>query len=445
MSELLARRLRELEEQLEVLPVELKYWADLTADGHQYEKHYSQIAAISRQMLDLNTRVKTAWNGASDFAALTKARDQCAAVHGVWNYFREKFVLRADRLLGGFLRAADAYVWACYEPVLKDRRERQPTQSFRAPPLVTFDADWSPWAISRDRQFAPEGSNTGPMTTAAFRQTLAAMPIALLAIPWTSTGRLPYLVTLAHECGHVVESDFGLATPVENALDAATAGSPLREGWSRHWRREVVADLFACFAAGPAFVWALADVQPDSPDRVKIVKRPTSDSKWGDYPPAGLRMALNLRVLRHFGQDGAADTIGDYWQATYSSHAMAEYEKDLPAIVEAFYTAAALPDELHFRHFAVDARVAKNELDLGNPLKPTDRYDPRGLVDLACTLDRRRDAAASETFKRLQAHIVESRPAGRLNDPAPATAVSSWLRTDELCRLLFAEPPDDNK
>jgi hypothetical protein len=443
MSELLARRLQEVKDQLAVLPVELKYWSGLTEAGQPYEKHHSQITALSRQMLELNGRVEQGWNNATDFAALTKARDNCAAVHGVWNYFREKFVLRADRLLGGFLRAADAYVWACYEPVLKDRRERQPTQPFREPPLVTFDADWSPWAISR--QFAPAGSDTGPMTTAAFRQTLAVMPIALLGIPWTSTGRLPYLVTLAHECGHVVESDFGLATPVGDALDSKMKGSKLRNGWSTHWRKEIVADLFACYAAGPGFVWALADVQPDSPERVKILKRPTSDDKWGDYPPAGLRMALNLQALRHFGQDTAADAIGAYWTSAYSAHAMAEFEDELATVIDTVYATAALPDALHFKHFAANARLAKNELDLGNPLRPIDRYDPRALVDLACMLDRAKDPAAAATFARLQAQIVESRPAGQLNAGGRAAPAPSWLRTEEISALLFAGPSDDGQ
>jgi hypothetical protein len=441
MSELLARRLQEVKDQLAVLPDELTYWASLTAAGEPYEKHHSQIVALSRQMLDLNARVEQSWNNATDFAALTRARDQCAAVHGVWNYFREKFVLRADRLLGGFLRAADAYVWACYEPVLKDRRERHPAQPFREPPLVTFDADWSPWAISRDRQFAPPGSETGPMTTAAFRQTLAAMPIALLGIPWTSTGRLPYLITLAHECGHVVETDFGLAPAVGDALRTAMAASALRDGWSTHWRKEVFADLFACLAAGPAFVRTLADVQPDSPDRVKILKRPTSDQRWGDYPPAGLRMALNLAALRHFSYAAAADDIATYWQSAYPAHAMADYEGELDLVVETVYAAAALPDALHFRHFASDARVAQNELDLGNGLKTTDRYDPRALVDLACTLARAQSPNAAELIAQLRDHIVGSRPAGQLN-AGIAADTPAWLRTDEISALLFEAQPD---
>jgi sugar-specific transcriptional regulator TrmB len=50
MPELLERRRRDLEDQLEVLQRELDHWKALSAERHPFEKHHSQIDALSRQM-----------------------------------------------------------------------------------------------------------------------------------------------------------------------------------------------------------------------------------------------------------------------------------------------------------------------------------------------------------------------------------------------------------
>jgi hypothetical protein len=438
MSELLERRLEDLQEQLATLPGELRHWEALSEPNGLYEKHHSQIVALARQMRALNDAVTSAWDNAGDFAAIQRAQINCAAVHTVWNFFREKLVLRADQRLGDYLRAADAYVWSCYEPVLADRRAANPGQPFREPPLVTFDTEQSPWALSRRGVYELDGDKTGATRSRLFEQTLAAMPIALVGVPWTSTGRLPHLVTLAHESGHVVESDFDLAAAIEAGLAKATAASALCEGWSRHWRKEVFADLFACYAAGPAFVWALADSIPDSPEVVKTRKRP-SGSNWGKYPPASLRMQLNLCALRHLGYSEAE--ISAYWQAEYAEHAMAEFESDVELVVPAFYQAAGLPAALDYQNIVLDERRAhKVAIELNNDLPVTARYDPRALVGAASRLRRVKRADAEVTWTRLQNHIVSSRPAGQLagRRDRPADAPAPWLRTAEIGDILFS-------
>jgi hypothetical protein len=444
MSELLDRRLRDLQEQLATLPSELQHWEALSRPDGPYEKHHSQIVALARQMRALNDKVTSAWNNARDFAAIQKAQINCAAVHTVWNFFREKLVLRADQRLGDYLRAADAYVWSCYEPVLANRRAANPKQPFREPPLVTFDTEQSPWALSRRGVYELDGDKTGATRSSLFEQTLAAMPIALLGIPWTSTGQLPHLVTLAHESGHVVESDFDLAEAVETALARATAASALCDGWSHHWRKEVFADLFACYVAGPAFVWALADSIPDSPDVVKTRKRP-SGSNWGKYPPATLRMQLNLCALRHLGY--SETEISAYWQAEYAEHAMAEFESDVELVVPAFYQAADLPAALNYQNIVLDEKRAHRvAIELNNDLPVTTRYNPRALAGAASRLRRAGGAGAEVAWARLQNHIVASRPAGQLDDTTarPVEAPPPWLRTDEIGDILFSAAEVDD-
>jgi hypothetical protein len=443
MSELLERRRLDLLSQLATLPGELQHWEALSAPSGPYEKHHSQIAALARQMRALNDKVASAWNNAEDFAAIQKAQIHCAAVHTVWNFFREKLVLRADRRLGDYLRAADAYVWSCYEPVLASRRTANPAQAFREPPLVTFDTEQSPWALSRQGTYVPDGDTSGVTRESLFEQTLSAMPIALLGIPWTSSGQLPHLVTLAHESGHVVESDFDLAAAVEAGLAQATAASPLCDGWSHHWRKEVFADLFACYVAGPAYVWALADSIPDSPEAVKTRRRP-SGSKWGKYPPASLRIRLNLCALVHLGY--TETEIAAYWHAAYAEHAMAEYETDVELVVPAFYAAAGLPAGLDYKNLLPDERRAHRvAVELNNDLPRTARYDPRALVGAASRLRRVKGADTEAAWGRLQNHIVQSRPPGQLAGERAGDRHSpaAWLRTETIGDLLFRDVDSD--
>lgn len=448
MPDLLDRRKQDLQAQLKTLPDELDYWRGLSAENEPYEKHHSQINALAEQMLALIGKVEKDWGKSADFTAVQKAQRNCAAVHTIWNYFREKLLMRSDERLGAYLRAADAYVWSCYEPVLIDRRKGNEHEPFREPPLVTFDTEQSPWALSRLGRYKPHGDPTGATATTLFDDTLSGMPIAILGIPWYTTELLPNLAALAHETGHVVESDFSLVKTVESALAKATAKSALCEGWSVHWRKEVFADLFACYTAGPSFVWVLADNIPDSPETTAIKKRP-SGIKWGEYPPATLRMLLNLHALRELGAADDATAIETYWKGTYAQHAMTAHEDDVTLVVKAFYAAVSLPKSLDYAELTDDRRRVYNEIvKWDRDLELTDRYDPRALVGVASAVDRTPAPATEKerVWQRLQTHIVSSRPPGVLDTQKARTAPNApvRLRTEQIADLIFAVTPSDD-
>lgn len=447
MPELLDRRRRDLEAQLDSLPRELTRWEALTKTP-EFEKHHSQVVALSRQMRDLNERVRDTWKGSSDFGAIRKAQNNCATVQRLWDYYREKLMTRFDPKIGPYLRAADAYVWSCYEPVLVDRRAANPAVAFREPPLVSFNAEMSPWAQSRRKSGkAPApGERTDPEPTDA-----VPMPIAILGIPWWTIERLPNLAALAHETGHIVESDFGLQSSLETALDTATKSSALHEGWTYHWRKEVFADLFACFAAGPSSVWTLTESIPDSPARVEEKKRPADiTGEWGNYPPATLRILMNLRALRVLGYASDADEIEHYWKADYPKHAMGDYEKDVDAVVTAVYEAAKLPESLNWAKLDLkyDAAFMTVAVWQKNDISPTTLYSPRMIVAAAGSIYRAppHNVDVETVWQRLQKHMVESRPPGVLARQQARTAPGApvLLRTDEIARTLFTDVVDDD-
>jgi len=445
MPDLLDRRKSDLEAQLESLPRELKHWEDLTNET-SFEKHHSQVAALAGQMRELNDKVKKTWNEASDFVAIQKAQRDCQSLQSAWNYFREKLLMRFDQRIGGHVRAADAYAWACYEPVLVDRRKANPSEPFREPPLVAFDTELSPWAQSPRRKGASRGDATSEATGSLGDQTLLAeMPIAVLGVPWSTAEFLPNVAALAHETGHVVESDFALADTLETALANATDGSTLSDGWSHYWRKEVFADLFACYAAGPSFVWTLTDSIPDSPATVKIKRRPSEVSgsaQWGKYPPATLRVLMNLYALRTLGYSDAASEIEKYWKNDYPDHAMSDFEDDVKLVVPAVYEAAKLPAALDYSKLTSEySRVYRTAVSQDSDLDLAELYNPRTLVAVASAVRRKPPPGIDQNvlWARLRKHIVLSRPPGVLAGQRERAGAPARLRTEQIADLLFRD------
>jgi hypothetical protein len=446
MPELLDRRKQDLLSQFEALPLELEHWRDVSKLGEPYEKHHSQVDALSKQMLALNEKVKGDWNSSCEFQAIQRAQIRCAAVQTVWNYFREKLLLRLDSHLGRYLKAADAYAWACYEPMIVAQRAKTPEQPYREPPLVTFHSEVSPWALSRQSRYDTEQDPTGVTGEKAFEQVRSALPIPLLGIPWHTTLFLPKLAVLAHETGHVVESDFGLEQSVERELKCALKKSELCDGWSRYWRKEIFADLFACYAAGPSFVWALADSLPESPATVSLKKRPSGlgDDKWGKYPPPTLRILLNTGALKELGFTEEAEDIATYWKGDYTTHAMQAFENDLEPVVQAVFRGAALPSDLKYNALAQQETRAHKTISLDSILPLNEAYNPRALVAVACAVHRKPlpNVSTKTAWQRLQDHIVNSRPPGLLDKQAERAKAFVPTKTTELAELIFKELGD---
>lgn len=460
MPDLLEQRKLDVEEQFLTLPNELKEWRDVSKEGGDYEKHHSQIAVLSKQMLDLNRRIESEWRKGPEpdsFESLARARQRCAAIQTVWGFFREKLIFRSNPIYGRFLKVADAYAWACYQPVLKDAQARNPGHPYREPPLVAFHNEISPWALSRQSRYETEQDSAGMAGTSEdspYEQVRRALPIPILATPWHTVQFLPNVALLAHETGHVVETGFGLERKVAVAIAAAIKDPVHREGWSEYWRKEVFADLFGCFAAGPAFVWALVDSILESPAVVATKSRPATmldpdpAKRWGKYPPAALRVALNVCALREHGYTGDADRIDAYWKAAYPADAMAAWVDDVAPVVQAVF-AVGLPDKLKSRALEADLQWAYNSTGAGGRLDNGRRMDPRALVWAACVMHRGGDAMLGPpilvkpaiAWKLLQDHIVDSRPPGVLAEQLARADVFE-TRTDELVALLFAEFDD---
>jgi hypothetical protein len=431
---IVARKRAELTAKLQALPAELETWRGLSAaETSPLAKHHTQIRRLAAQVEGLQQQV------ASDLAALVSDDDllrqartmekRLLAVQAVWEFFRSKLVLRAQEPFATFLKASDAFAWACYAPMLTHYGDAQGTQ--REPPLVALQGDWSPFAIPRDHTYQVVRSPGGWTDSAPFVEVIAALPVPIVGVPWLHLEHLPDVLIIAHEVGHIVEHDFALEQTVERTITKALENGPdasRAEVWNA-WRAEAFADLFACDAAGPEFVWTLVDLLAR---RAQDITTETVDDQkgWGDYPTTTLRVMLNLAALDVLGHAQDAMRIRTEWTTSYPTHAMTAFEPDLPIVAAAILSSGSgiLPADLAFTRTGQQPARAVNYLRQDLPLsQDATLQDPRAIVSAASTVYRQRPTV--DHRRRWQAareHIVNARPPGLL-----AEELESATRLDE--------------
>jgi hypothetical protein len=437
-----ARKQAELAAKLAALPRELDYWRGLSAAGQPFEKHHTQIERLSNQVQGLHEEIK------SDFAKLVttealleRARTielRLLAVHSVWDYFRSKFVLRAQEPFGSVLKAADAFAWACYQPV--QAAHAAVGKQKREPPLVALQSQWTPTALPRGRAYEVARSPGGWTETTAFARVIGSLPVPIIGLPWHALEHLPHVALLAHEVGHVVAEDFGLKTAIDRRLADLTLNDLLRRPAWAAWSNEILADVFACYSAGPAFLWALTDVLAAPVERIDGEKK-TGANGWGDYPTSTLRVRMNLEALRQFGFAAEAKLIDAEWQTTYAENQMAQYDADLGAVVRAIAGPDLLPADLAFEKVASKANEAFNLVSQGLSLEGDHSpLEPRALVAAAARLYRLKPAASQQEYwEKIRRRIVTGRPPGILAGDAPTVAASAEKQDRAAGRSLARE------
>jgi hypothetical protein len=220
----------------------------------------------------------------------------------------------------------------------------------KEPPLVYFSATWSPFMTPRDASFHSEVragfGAAAVLRDDTFLEVLKRLPVPLISMPWHHVFHLPGALIIAHEVGHVVETDFDLTDDIVMALSKASLDH--RDTWI-NWSSEVFADLYGCLCMGPAFVGAMMDLLATT---VSFVQGETRSG--GKYPTRALRIELMLEAL---GQTGhaheAAARLRATWEEAYGPlQAMLEFKPDVAKVVTAIlggpYKTAALTDIIRF-------------------------------------------------------------------------------------------------
>ncbi len=138
---------------------------------------------------------------------------------------------------------ADELAWECYEPV------RKHAPKLKEPPLVFLGPSAEPFSIARGADYA----------TRTDRETDGHPPPGRATPPGPGHRRpvvphlrhLPDALVIAHEVGHLAETDLNLTPTLDRLIRGAGPD------WKR-WLGEVFADVYATLATGPGYLSALA-------------------------------------------------------------------------------------------------------------------------------------------------------------------------------------------
>jgi hypothetical protein len=329
MSGLVEKKRVALQLKMDALQVEFDTWRRDTEAGAGFEKHQTQVAAVTGHLEGLWSRTRQLFIACGDDTLLQDARNLEALLLGlrrIWEFFRSKLVQRLDQRMSPFLRAADELAWACYHPVMAYYPELR-----RQPPLVFLNGGMSPFALSRDQAFSAELVIGESLGGATYDNILQRLPVAMIGVPYYQVAYLPDMLVVAHETGHAVASDFRLYACVQANIDAACGtGAPRLRFWAS-WSHEVFADLWGCLTLGPAYVSALMDFLAS--DRAELDGEIPSEA--GRYPPTHLRINLCVEALRQleFAEDAASCEAE--WRRSYRPLPISDFDDDVPKIVRA--------------------------------------------------------------------------------------------------------------
>jgi hypothetical protein len=393
------RRTIELRQKIAGLDTEFNAWRDASLENQFFEKHHTQILAVSNRLIGLRTRLEQEFEDAVKAGSvLAEARNLEAmvlAVRRIWEYFRAKWVQRREAKFSPFLHAADELAWSCYKPVLDHLEPDRLSPKRREPPLVFLNGGTSPFALARDRGFDPEPVAQEYLSDRELKSVLEHLPVPVIGVPWFHLAHFAEATVITHETGHIVERDFGLFDGlVANVKDAVPADR--QDAWSA-WSREAFADLFGCLTLGAAYAGTLMDFLAAEPS---AVREEVADPA-GKYPPTRVRVRLCIAALLVAGFKADARPLLKRWSGSYGAASASSFEQD------------ALP-------------VARNVLC--TPIAPL-AIPLRAVANLAVRADDYRDARAGM--------------ADRLREPEarPPKAVITIRQFFILARLLYDRDP----
>jgi hypothetical protein len=304
--------------------------ADIEADIKQAEeKQALTLAAIQ----DIERRI---------LAALT-----------IWEFYRDKLILRLVSDLKEPLALVDDLAWQAYRPArdLAISSSAVAAVDVREPPLVFPNGRWGPFARSRHTAYELDEVTGLAKAIDGFDKWTRAVPVPVVGIPWYQLAHLPDAVFIGHEVGHLVFDDFGLEAPLGSVIQAALvdATAERRTAWSVRWLSETFADVYGVLTTGSAYVAVLLDLIAGDPQTIADEKQPDdsrSGSPWSDYPTTALRARLVCETLRQLPTDLAnaavfkdrALALETTWITAQPGNAMAAYVNDIELVVRATLT-----------------------------------------------------------------------------------------------------------
>ncbi|HEX9930105.1 MAG TPA: hypothetical protein VGB02_16345 [Pyrinomonadaceae bacterium] len=339
LVELAQRKRIELEQKALALENELNQWFTKSEAKGRFEKHHTQIRAVRALLAPWHVLVSEKLSQYTEQEDPEVFLGKCAnaeklilSEHRIWDFFRGKFVQRSDDTFNRFLKIADEFAWACYEPVQKAVFPDETNARRKEPPLVFFNGSVSPFSLSRDRAFQPE--IVAGETINLDSDTVGKLPIPVIGVPWHQINYLPEALVIGHEVGHIIENDFGLTKSLRQHLSDAldNAGANERKDAWLCWLSEIFADLYGCLSSGAAFAGTLIDFLIKKNETISSEQK--NAANWGRYPTDYLRIRIVLRALEELRFNDEITNYRTLW-ASYSSNMPEGFTNDIEHIVPA--------------------------------------------------------------------------------------------------------------
>jgi hypothetical protein len=325
------------------LEADLELWAQRASPFGDLPLHQSQVSRLRRQ---LTSALGAALEGTplegdktppfdGSLAQLPELRRAVGTVHLLWDFFRDKLAQRDTPAYRQHLGVADDFAWLCYEPFLRAASTADVPNKLecKEPPLVFCVADRAPFAQARTKALHPPGLDSKDLEKVT--EEVRRLPVPVIGMPWAVVNRLPPMVLIGHETGHVIAEDLGLAAEaraVIASLNLDGRDAEKRKGVWKSWSDETFADIIGVLATGTAFVSGLAAEMAASPSEIEQAR--INDSKPGRYPTPTLRIALCEEILRLLGIDPPKA-----WSSTYPRIAgdSGAYARDITPLAEALF------------------------------------------------------------------------------------------------------------
>lgn len=347
--------LADLQAQRDELLREFQHWQVRTGEPGALTQHRTQLVRITDILsallstvlaggaLALDTRPPTSTSretGAPPVALgpLVTMRRPLGAVHFLWDFFRDKFAQRDTALYANHLNAADTLAWHLYEPfwdVVATHLQMHPLErttlaspeALKEPPLTFYHVERTPYARPRSSVFRPAGLDAKDVE--AYSQVLSRLPIPIIGLPWYQARRMPVLVFVGHEVGHIVYDDLGLDGTLRTLIKGLALPEPREEVWLA-WREEAFCDVFGTLTLGTAYVEQLAVELAAEPSIV--IGEPIVAKRPGSYPTRSLRIALCKEIVRRLALTVPANWFTDAFLLAGDSDV---YGSDIEAVAGA--------------------------------------------------------------------------------------------------------------
>ncbi|WP_437679666.1 hypothetical protein [Sorangium sp. So ce131] len=339
MSSLRARTIAELARRASVLPRDVeRFEAAAAANTGGFGIHASQLHALKILMDELVQRQQGILSGLGADLSDAEFADgvgallvEIASAHGVWSIFSQALALRAQPALAPPLDAADLVAADCYEACMRRARnwELVPREGLREPPLVCFEAHYTPATVSRRNPLHAVRSSLR-------RYRDLRLPIPILLLPSDHTECAWLLPLLCHEVGHNVDQDLGISSELARVMLLGMDGkipSERQDVWYG-WTREILADAIGVLLGNAGFAMALASLLLV----VASGKQQAELDKYDPHPHPMVRVPLLGAMLRRLGVAPLAeeaDRMDERFRALRAPPWLPPFLGDLDAIAGA--------------------------------------------------------------------------------------------------------------